>query len=126
MAEKPHILVVEDDSLISTYLQDKLQESFQVTAVESAAEARKILAQGGAFALIVLDIMLPDENGFAFLEWLKSSGSAYRTIPVLVLSNLGQPEDINRGKRLGAVEYLVKADQLPQDVVATIQKILAS
>ena len=117
------ILIVEDDSFISTFLEDKLKETFQVKAVTNAAAARETLAQG-PINLIVLDVLLPDENGFAFLEDIKKSGSLYKSIPVLILSNLDQPEDIERGKKLGAVEYLVKANQMPSDVVEVIKKIL--
>lgn len=117
------ILIVEDDSLISTFLQDKLKESFTVISTTNAKEAREAL-QRGPIALIVLDVLLPDENGFAFLEDLKKSDSPYKDIPVLILSNLDQPEDIERGKSLGAIEYLVKAKQLPSDVVEVIKKIL--
>lgn len=123
--ERPHILIVEDDNLISTYLEDKLNESFQVSSVRTAAEARSVLERGRV-ALIVLDILLPDENGFTFLESLKEAGSPHRDIPVLILSNLGQPADIARGQRLGAVEYLVKANQLPGDVVESIKQILTT
>lgn len=119
------ILIVEDDTLISTYLEDKLKESFPVVSVRTAAEARQVLAQAPV-ALIVLDILLPDENGFTFLEDMKRPGSAYGDIPVLVLSNLGQPADIKRGQRLGAVEYLVKANQSPEDVVESIKRILTT
>lgn len=117
------ILIVEDDSLISTFLQDKLKEAFSVISTTNAKEAREVLTKGPV-ALIVLDVLLPDENGFAFLEDLKKPLSPYKDIPVLILSNLDQPEDIERGKKLGAIDYLVKAKQLPSDVVEAIKKIL--
>ena len=121
--QRPVVLIVEDDSFISTDLENSLAESFWVVTAANGAEAREILTKHPV-ALIVLDILLPDENGFAFLEGLKRDSSPYKDIPILILSNLDQPEDIAQGKKLGAVDYLVKAKQLPSDVVKKITSIL--
>lgn len=119
------ILLVEDDNFISTYLEDKLRETCAVKSVTNAKAAREVLALQPV-DLILLDILLPDENGFSLLEELKGLGSSYKDIPVLILSNLDQPAQIKRGKQLGAVDYLVKANYLPEDVVAYIRKILST
>lgn len=119
------VLIIEDDNFISIYLEDKLKQQFRTITAATAQAAREILTRE-TVSLIVLDILLPDENGFILLAELKEKSSPYKHIPILVLSNLDQPADIARGKELGAADYLVKANQLPADVAQRIRDILAA
>lgn len=120
---RPIILLIEDDDFISTYLDDKLKEQFDTVLVTNAADARQAL-QDQPVHLIVLDILLPDEDGFSFLESIQAKDSPHRHIPVIILSNLGQPEHVDRGLSLGAVEYLVKANYTPDEIAERIAATL--
>lgn len=117
------ILIVEDDSFINTTYHAKLtQEGFtsvQATTVQKAREALK--AQTVDF--ILLDIMLPDESGLTFLKELKEDEKS-KGIPVMVLSNMDTEETMEQARKLGAVEYMVKASKSPADIVQKIREYL--
>src|SRR3989338_10112949 len=108
-----NILIVEDDSLMGNLLLDVLQRAnFNTTLVKDAAGALLYLEKNKADA-ILLDIILPGMNGLAFLERIKKE-EATKNIPVLIVSNLGDKADIEKGKQLGAVHYFVKANITPR------------
>ena len=75
--------------------------------------------------LILLDLILPDMDGFQILDNLKQNAES-KDVPVLVLSNLGQKDDIEKCMGLGAADYLIKAHFTPRDIVAKIKKLLDS
>ena len=107
--KKKKILVIEDDEGLVNLLRRGLDESgFEITLALEADEGldKAVLSRPD---LIILDILLPDKNGFECLRQLKSNPKT-RDIPVVILSNLGQSEEIRKGLQLGAVDYLVKAE----------------
>lgn len=117
------ILLIEDDPFLWGLIRTKLmKEGFDVTVAQDGEkgieEARKANP-----SLVLLDIILPDVNGFTVLERLKAD-QATAGIPVVVLSNLGQQEDLSRAKALGAKDYLIKAHYAPQQIVDKIKEIL--
>lgn len=119
--EKKRILIVEDDKPIATALQLKLQtDGFEVKVASDGKEGLT-LAEKESFDLVLLDLMMPVLDGFGFLEGLKEKGLKVKTI---VLSNLGQEEDILKTRALGAVDYIVKADLDLQQVVDRARKYL--
>ena len=73
--------------------------------------------------IILLDIIMPKIDGFAALKMLKED-AATKNIPVILLSNLGQEEDIKKGKELGAADYFVKANHTPAEVVVKVKQVL--
>ena len=73
--------------------------------------------------LILLDIILPGIDGFDVLKTLKNESST-KAIPIVLLSNLGQKEDIDKGSALGATDYLIKAHFSPQEIVDKVKEIL--
>lgn len=121
--ELGHILLIEDDPFLWGLIRTKLvREGFGVTVAQNGEkgieEAKKINP-----TLILLDIILPDVNGFTVLERLKAD-QATANVPVIVLSNLGQQEDISRAKALGATDYLIKAHHAPQQIVEKLKENL--
>jgi len=110
MNNKPLILLVEDDPFLSSVLQLKLEkENFQLVRAVDGEEALKFLiTQGLKPELILLDLILPKKNGFEVLETIRQD-PLLEKIPVIIISNLGQPSDIERGKSLGVIDYFVKA-----------------
>ncbi|MEK7099393.1 MAG: response regulator [Patescibacteria group bacterium] len=118
------VLVVEDDFLLVGLLERKfLAEGYRVVKAIDAGEARSALASS-AIDAILLDMVLPGMDGFAFLTELKQH-EQWRAIPVVVISNLGQREEIDRGIRLGAAAYIVKANISPIEIVEKVGAILS-
>jgi len=102
------VLLIEDDKFLRLLLERKLKNAnFEVVSAEDGEEAlEKIVTEKPD--LILLDIILPKKSGFSVLEEINKDENLKR-IPVFIISNLGRPEDIERGKNLGAKEYFVKA-----------------
>ena len=120
---KKSILVVEDDKFLRELLVRKLKdERFEVSiAVEGKEALRKIKEE--LPQLILLDLVLPGIDGFGILEQIKKDSQTDK-IPVIILSNLGQREEVERGLNLGADDYLIKAHFTPNDIVERIKKLL--
>jgi DNA-binding response OmpR family regulator len=121
MAKK--IIIVEDDMPIAKALKLKLDGAgFESKVVLNGKEAVDELAKT-EYDLMLLDLMMPVMDGFAVLEQLKKEGSK---LPVIVLTNLSQDEDIERAKGLGAKDYFVKSDMNLTDLVKYINKFFGS
>ena len=106
---KPQVLIAEDDRFLGNVLKTKIQqEGFDVRLVADGEEA---LAQINAAPpdILLLAVIMPKKNGFDVLAELrlKKGGT---DIPVIILSNLGQEDDVKRGLALGAIDFLVKSD----------------
>jgi two-component system, OmpR family, response regulator len=114
------ILVVEDDKFLRELLTKRLaDEKFEVHAAIDGEESFKIL-NSSKVDLILLDIILPGVNGFEILKRLKEDPTI-ASIPVMMLTNLGQQSDMERGKDLGAEDYMVKADFTPREIIERIK-----
>ena len=119
------ILVVEDESFLSKVLSERLEdEGFGQVDVAGNGEEALQKVQDHNPDIILLDMILPKMNGFEVLEHLKKD-TKYKKIPVMVLSNLGQDQDVEQAKALGAVDYLVKSNFSLQKVVQKITDILS-
>ena len=117
------IVLVEDDSLMSSILATHLiKEGFNIISVTEGAQAFERI-QAEQPSIVLLDIVLPGVGGFDILAKLKQDEST-KSIPVLILSNLGSKEEIERGIDLGAEDYLVKANSMVEEITGKIQKIL--
>ena len=124
MKEQKKILIVEDETFLSNLLKLNLEkEGFKVFQVFSGKDVSKNLLIQEKIDLILLDLILPDKNGFEILEEIKKDPLLSK-IPIIVLSNLGQEEDILKAKKLGVKDYFVKARESPQSIVEKIKRIL--
>lgn len=117
------ILVVEDDRLLRNLIVKMLTHEGLVT--DAAVDGREALEKvaKSSYRLILLDLILPDLDGFEVLQRLKANPASSK-IPVVICSNLGQEDEIARGKELGAVDYLIKANFTPDEIVSKIREIL--
>lgn len=123
MPDSKKILIVEDDKFLSKML-GRMLESHNYEIVHAASGKEGLVkASTGDIRLILLDIMLPDIDGFDLLETIKGQENL-KNIPVIIMSNLGQPEDKQQGKALGAADYLVKSDLSLDEVVVKVRKYL--
>lgn len=120
---KKNILIIEDDAFLGNVLNEKLQKADYATSlVNDGAEGLKQIGIQKP-DLVLLDIMLPTKNGYEVLD-AKRQDPAIASIPVIIISNSGQPVEINRALALGVVDYLVKADLNPEEVVEKVRLIL--
>jgi len=113
------VLIVEDEEILAKILQEKFRD--QGFSSEVAADGDSALPVARKFGpdIIVLDLILPKKDGFTVLEELKADPNL-KSVPVIILSNLGQEDEIRRGLKLGAVDYLVKAQN---PIKAVIEKV---
>lgn len=120
------ILLIEDDTFISEMIVKKLKEAGLMVNMAMDAETGIVKVQEDTPDLILLDIVLPGMDGYEFLEKLKAN-KKLSSIPVIILSNLGQKDEIERGLKLGANDFLVKAhfnlDEILQKVKQMLEKI---
>jgi len=119
MAKK--ILLIEDEQVLADVLISKLQKEGYETNVAYEGEDgyRKIVEWKPE--LILLDIVLPKMNGYEILEKMQADGSK---TPVIVISNSGQPVEIERTKKLGAVDHLIKTQFDPAEVITKVNEYL--
>ncbi|MFI4974670.1 MAG: response regulator [Caulobacterales bacterium] len=118
-----HLLVIDDDDRIRSLLKEYLARAgFRVSTAADATAARRLMDML-AFDLVVLDVMMPGEDGLSFARWLRGqAGEAGRT-PVIILTARGLADERIEGLRLGADDYLAKPFE-PQELVLRIQAIL--
>jgi len=103
------ILVAEDDKFLASAYRLKLQKNdFEVIVATDGEEAIKMIKSEKP-DLILLDLVMPVKDGFVVLEEIKKD-EGLKIIPVIVASNLGQKEDIDRAMGLGADDFVVKSD----------------
>ena len=117
------ILIVEDDKFLRELIARKLlEEEYEISeAVDGEEGIKKIKEEKPD--LVLLDLILPGIDGFEVLSQMKEE-SALSSIPVIILSNLGQKEDVEKGLSLGAVDYLIKAHFIPGEIVEKIKNAL--
>lgn len=122
--EKKKILIVDDDSfLLDMYALKFSQNNFEVYAAGGAAQALEKLRGGLTPSVILMDIIMPEMNGFEMLTQINKENLCTNCIKI-VLSNKSQQSDIDEGNRLGAAGYIVKANSTPTEVVDQVVKIL--
>lgn len=117
------VLLIEDDSFISLFLERKLKEKGHTVTVAADTKKAEQALTSAIPDLVLLDIILPDESGFKLLERMKASKD-WKAVPVVILSNLGQETEIEEGKRLGAIEFLVKGNYSPEEIVERVEAVL--
>lgn len=120
---KVNVLLVEDDVFLSGIYQKKFEmEGFKVTTADNGEKA-VVEAKKKKPDIVLLDVLLPKLDGFAVLEKLKADPEV-KDVPVILLTNLGQKDDVEKGLEAGAVDYLIKAHFKPSEVVDKVRKVL--
>lgn len=121
--EKKKILIIEDEEMIRTMYEMKLkQDGFLVTSACNGAEGLDVIKQE-KFDLILLDIIMPQIDGFAVLDEIRNGDSKCDT-PVVMLTNLSTEDDRAKGEKLGATGYLVKSSMTPSQMSKEILQFL--
>lgn len=123
MESKKKILVIEDDKFLGELLMNKFHKEKLTAVLAFEGEDGLRQAREDKPDLIILDIILPGIDGFEVLKVLKSDSELY-SIPVIMLSNLGHKGEIQSALKLGAKEFMIKADMNLDEIVERIRKIL--
>jgi CheY-like chemotaxis protein len=120
------ILIIDDDKFLLDMYSLKFSEgSFQVETAFGSMEALERLKSGLKPDIILLDIVMPTMDGFELLQEIKTQSLCEGAV-IIILSNLGQKEDIERGLKLGADGYIIKASSTPTEVVNKVLEISKS
>jgi len=123
MPKEATILIIEDDKFLNDLIGKKLErEGFKIFSVIDGERGLEILKEEEV-DIILLDLLLPGMHGFEFLRLIKGDPKV-KNIPVIILSNLGQKEDVEKGLALGAIDYLVKAGVTLDEIVVKIDSII--
>ncbi|MFA6407677.1 MAG: response regulator [Candidatus Paceibacterota bacterium] len=125
MEQKQKIFMIEDDVLmLNLYERTFKLSGFDIEVAKDGMEALgKLKDIAEKPDVIILDIMMPKINGFDVLKQLKKN-SGTKNIPVVVLSNLAHPEDVDRVLKMGAAMYLVKSQHDPEDTVKKVKEAI--
>ncbi len=121
--EKRTVLVIDDTPDNLSLLSGVLKEEYKVKAANSGARALQILQSGPAPDLILLDVMMPEIDGYEVLRRIREQGRM-REVPVIFVTGMSAAEDEERGFALGAVDYIVKPIS-PPTVLARVRTHLA-
>ena len=113
-----HVLMIEDDPSIAEMYRFQLEHDGYSVTVATTGELAFSTLSGSTPDVVLLDLLLPDRSGFEVLQVLNERFPAHP--PVVILSNYGEPSMIDRGRALGAVEYLVKSRVTPAEISAQI------
>ena len=121
MAKK--ILLVEDEEIMISLLKRKLtSEGYEISVARDGEEGLKVMRKTKP-DLILLDIVMPKMGGFEVMEKMQKD-KELKKIPVIVISNSGQPVELDKAQALGAKDWLIKTEFDPQEVVEKIKKQL--
>jgi len=120
------ILLIEDEEIMINLLQRKLtQEGYEVSVAKDGEEGLKMMRDdwqdGQPPDLILLDIIMPKIGGFEVMEEM-AKDKELKEIPVIVISNSGQPVELDRAQKLGAKDWLIKTEFDPQEVIDKVIK----
>src|SRR3989344_6535216 len=116
------ILVVEDDDFLSSVISGELTSAgYEVFTAFDGSQGVET-AKAKRPDLILMDILMPKMNGYEATALLKS-GEDTKDIPVVVLSNLGQPEEIERARAAGAEDFMIKVNYTPKEIISKIRSL---
>ncbi len=122
-AKNKNVMIVEDDEFLRSLTAKRLEkEGFTVTVAVDGENAIGTLANVKP-DIVLLDLLLPGVDGFEVLKKIKTTDNLKST-PVIIFSNLGQKEDIEKAKSIGADDFLIKANFTLDDVVAKIHSLV--
>lgn len=119
------LLVAEDDQFYANLYRTKLEkEGFGVVTAANGKETLELLKQHSP-NLIILDLVMPEMDGFEVLKKIRAEKNL-RDVPVIILSNLGQQEDIDRAQALGVFKYIIKSNVSIHQMVESVEEALTS
>ncbi|PSO44162.1 MAG: response regulator [Parcubacteria group bacterium SW_4_49_11] len=122
--KKPTVLLVEDDMFLRELCVVKLQKAnFEVEYAEDGTQGLEML-ENNSYDVVLLDIMLPERDGFELLEEYKDRHGSLEGMVLIMLTNLSEREQVDRAMELGADDYIIKAHFSPSEIVEKTQEWL--
>lgn len=123
MGNSKKILVAEDNGFLTKIYEVKLESEGYSVIKASDGEETVTLTKSEKPDLVILDLIMPKKSGFDALDEIKADPET-KDIPILILSNLGQDEDIKKGLDKGASDYLVKTNSTIEEVMGKISEYM--
>ncbi|MEK7552607.1 MAG: response regulator [Patescibacteria group bacterium] len=121
--KQKHVLIVEDDEFLRSLTAKRLEkEGYRIDVAVDGENAISLLETIKP-DIVLLDLLLPGKDGFEVLKNIRASATV-KTVPVVIFSNLGQKEDIQKANALGVEDFLIKANFTLDDVVSKINKLV--
>lgn len=121
--KKPIVALIEDDPLIAEMYTTKFtKEGYDIKHAADGAAGLEMVKKEKP-DIILLDIIMPKMDGFQVLTELRKE-AAFKETPVIMLTNLGQEEDVQKGRALGATDYFIKTNFTPAAIVDKVRGIL--
>ena len=122
-SNKKTVLIIEDELfLVQAYKIKFEKEGVNILVANDGKAALEFLAKDPP-DVVLLDLLLPGVSGFEVLEAMRKN-EKWKTVPVIILTNMGQPQDMERGKALGVSDYIIKANTKINDIVEKVKKYL--
>ena len=119
MAKK--ILIIEDEELLYNILRKKLsEEGYNVSVAPNGEKGLELMKEVNP-DLVLLDIIMPKMGGFEVMERMNDDPQL-KKIPVIIISNSGQPVELSKAKKLGVKDWLIKTEFDPQEVIDKVEK----
>ncbi len=112
MADKPKILVVDDEPIYLDILVDALKDDYRLKVVKTGKDALKLAKADKSLSLILLDVLLPDANGYEVCQQLKEAAET-KHIPIIFITAVSDVGHEAKGLELGAIDYIAKPFSLP-------------
>lgn len=117
------ILIIEDEEIILDLLSKKIsQHGFEVKTARNGQEGLDLMLSDKP-DLVLTDIVMPEKDGFTVIEEMKQT-EALKNIPVIIISNSGQPVELDRAKSLGVSDWVIKTEFDPNEILEKIRKFL--
>jgi CheY-like chemotaxis protein len=124
--EKYAICIVDDDAFLLDMYSLKFQQAgHTITCCVNGTVALDTLKKGDVFDAILLDLVMPQVDGYAVLKAIREENLVSEHTAIIILSNQGQEKDIERAQEYGVDGYLVKANTLPSEVLDKVEKMIA-
>ena len=120
--DKKKVLIVEDDNFVAEVYLAKLSEMGYETVLAQNGEEGLAELKRGKIDLILLDILMPIMNGIEMLEQMKKN-EEWKSIPVILLTNIGEKESIQKVREMGVKNYLIKSHFTPAEVIEKIESV---
>ena len=118
------ILIIEDDNFLQGLEATKLKkENYDVLTASNAEQAFKIMNSKDGVSLVLLDLLLPESNGFEILKKIRESENS-KNLPVIVFSNLSEEKDIEQANKLGISGFMVKSNFTLDELTQRIKEVI--
>ena len=120
---KPIVALIEDDELIAEMYATKFtKEGYDLRHAADGFSGLELVKKDMP-DIILLDIIMPKMDGFQLLQELRKQ-EQFKNLPIIMLTNLGQEEDVQKGRELGATDYFIKTNFTPQAIVDKVRTLL--